>query len=105
MTLVEQLEIVGIDRRRFIVAVANQFAVTDVTSPSLHAALKNHVVDSCERLQKGVGIRDRGPFAIEAVRCPRAIIPRRADGFDQCQVCLLYTSDAADEEDSVDLGG
>src|SRR5674536_387826 len=23
----------------------------------------------------------------------------------QCQGCLLYTSDAADEEDSVDLGG
>ena len=23
----------------------------------------------------------------------------------QVQVCLLYTSDAADEEDSVDLGG
>ena len=22
-----------------------------------------------------------------------------------CQSCLLYTSDAADEEDSVDLGG
>ena len=23
----------------------------------------------------------------------------------QCEFCLLYTSDAADEEDSVDLGG
>ena len=23
----------------------------------------------------------------------------------QCSTCLLYTSDAADEEDSVDLGG
>src|SRR5664280_31708 len=23
----------------------------------------------------------------------------------RCQTCLLYTSDAADEEDSVDLGG
>ena len=22
-----------------------------------------------------------------------------------CKICLLYTSDAADEEDSVDLGG
>src|SRR5664280_2063268 len=25
--------------------------------------------------------------------------------FGQCSYCLLYTSDAADEEDSVDLGG
>ena len=24
---------------------------------------------------------------------------------DVCMICLLYTSDAADEEDSVDLGG
>src|SRR5664279_1650189 len=26
-------------------------------------------------------------------------------GQPQCENCLLYTSDAADEEDSVDLGG
>src|SRR5664279_6242991 len=28
-----------------------------------------------------------------------------APGVDGCSICLLYTSDAADEEDSVDLGG
>ena len=26
-------------------------------------------------------------------------------GWRKCMTCLLYTSDAADEEDSVDLGG
>src|SRR5674536_407690 len=41
--------------------------------------------------------RTRPPCRTEAHRCPRhAVRP--------C-TCLLYTSDAADEEDSVDLGG
>ena len=30
---------------------------------------------------------------------------RNVPGSVPCNVCLLYTSDAADEEDSVDLGG
>src|SRR5674536_23047 len=36
--------------------------------------------------------------ALCVTRCGRFL--RRSD-----QICLLYTSDAADEEDSVDLGG
>eukprot|EP00656_Telonema_subtile_P005302 TRINITY_DN1240_c0_g1_i7.p1 TRINITY_DN1240_c0_g1~~TRINITY_DN1240_c0_g1_i7.p1 ORF type:complete len:202 (-),score=20.04 TRINITY_DN1240_c0_g1_i7:68-673(-) len=31
--------------------------------------------------------------------------PLRDDDCQMCKACLLYTSDAADEEDSVDLGG
>ena len=34
---------------------------------------------------------------------PFPVIVRAADG--DIEACLLYTSDAADEEDSVDLGG
>ena len=29
----------------------------------------------------------------------------KANGPPECQACLLYTSDAADERSSVDLGG
>ena len=32
-------------------------------------------------------------------------IPAMMDLYAQARVCLLYTSDAADEEDSGDLGG
>src|SRR5664279_6549740 len=35
----------------------------------------------------------------------RSAIPRKSLGNLTCNPCLLYTSDAADEEDSVDLGG
>src|SRR5664279_1116649 len=36
---------------------------------------------------------------------PRAFLPLREDRCRDLYCCLLYTSDAADEEDSVDLGG
>src|SRR5674536_405756 len=36
---------------------------------------------------------------------PAAALPKIVEGRVQGYYCLLYTSDAADEEDSVDLGG
>src|SRR5664279_4482861 len=33
------------------------------------------------------------------------VVSRKSGGLDNLCSCLLYTSDAADEEDSVDLGG
>ena len=33
------------------------------------------------------------------------IHPGEIEGKDACMLCLLYTSDAADERSSVDLGG
>src|SRR5664279_2250685 len=47
----------------------------------------------------------RGPAIPEATidKAPSAEL--RPDQTDQDSLCLLYTSDAADEEDSVDLGG
>ena len=40
-----------------------------------------------------------------AARDRRALQARRARGADRVPGCLLYTSDAADERSSVDLGG
>eukprot|EP00658_Telonema_sp_P-2_P039659 TRINITY_DN28340_c0_g1_i1.p1 TRINITY_DN28340_c0_g1~~TRINITY_DN28340_c0_g1_i1.p1 ORF type:complete len:112 (-),score=45.59 TRINITY_DN28340_c0_g1_i1:66-401(-) len=43
-----------------------------------------------------------------AFLCSRAVCTSRSIAvtfFSTCCSCLLYTSDAADEEDSVDLGG
>ena len=55
--------------------------------------------DSAERVQGDNDhqsrIQTHGHFAVE---CGRSVNQRR-------DVCLLYTSDAADERSSVDLGG
>src|SRR5664280_3502869 len=64
---------------------------------------------------------DRGPGALGACTAPGALVSSTEPGADlrrswrsgrgnrpcgpRCWGCLLYTSDAADEEDSVDLGG
>src|SRR5664279_135805 len=52
-----------------------------------------------QRLEQGQSLRLVGtnPIELENLEMPGV------DEFDSC--CLLYTSDAADEEDSVDLGG
>src|SRR5664280_3720604 len=48
---------------------------------------------------KGVVVTtDRDAALAHAARRPRVVV-------EQYLACLLYTSDAADEEDSVDLGG
>src|SRR5664279_5532248 len=44
------------------------------------------------------------PAAVGARDGPRQLVHRQSRPGDGC-ACLLYTSDAADEEDSVDLGG
>ena len=44
--------------------------------------------------------RPAGSLDTDEVRRLRRVVRRVLD-----QICLLYTSDAADEEDSVDLGG
>eukprot|EP00658_Telonema_sp_P-2_P050796 TRINITY_DN38828_c0_g1_i1.p1 TRINITY_DN38828_c0_g1~~TRINITY_DN38828_c0_g1_i1.p1 ORF type:complete len:101 (-),score=19.60 TRINITY_DN38828_c0_g1_i1:103-405(-) len=44
------------------------------------------------------------PLLLPSERCPAQIEPD-ADPRAWYLPCLLYTSDAADEEDSVDLGG
>ena len=46
--------------------------------------------------------RLREPRGLAAGRWPHH---RREDAGDRGRVCLLYTSDAADERSSVDLGG
>ena len=61
---------------------------------------------------------DVAPRGSEALEKTRLVLPHLIvldimlpdiDGYEVCrrlrQSCLLYTSDAADEEDSVDLGG
>ena len=57
-------------------------------------------------------IRDRvhraGPLArdqLGQVRLGDVLVGNRVDGVDRALGCLLYTSDAADERSSVDLGG
>src|SRR5664280_2909664 len=55
------------------------------------------------------GVRNRGAFF--SVSCAGAVVtdamvsPGMVDFLPLAITCLLYTSDAADEEDSVDLGG
>eukprot|EP00658_Telonema_sp_P-2_P057912 TRINITY_DN46325_c0_g1_i1.p1 TRINITY_DN46325_c0_g1~~TRINITY_DN46325_c0_g1_i1.p1 ORF type:complete len:152 (+),score=51.84 TRINITY_DN46325_c0_g1_i1:1-456(+) len=50
------------------------------------------------------GGQDSGKsYSLLGVPSDDGLIPRL--GNDLFQICLLYTSDAADEEDSVDLGG
>src|SRR5664280_1922527 len=50
-----------------------------------------------------------GARSPEAPRDPcsytTGVIPSLKKSISRCIVCLLYTSDAADEEDSVDIGG
>src|SRR5674536_400951 len=55
------------------------------------------------------GIRDaqesRGLGDVYKRQYPESRPDRQFRPWRACTVCLLYTSDAADEEDSVDLGG
>ena len=57
-------------------------------------------------------IRDRGTAAQSAVQkyanskgVPHLLLSTGANKWNQPKACLLYTSDAADERSSVDLGG
>eukprot|EP00656_Telonema_subtile_P021850 TRINITY_DN22896_c0_g1_i1.p1 TRINITY_DN22896_c0_g1~~TRINITY_DN22896_c0_g1_i1.p1 ORF type:complete len:115 (+),score=19.53 TRINITY_DN22896_c0_g1_i1:220-564(+) len=45
------------------------------------------------------------PFAQMFAICQSSVITRGSSHLRGYSSCLLYTSDAADEEDSVDLGG
>ena len=46
-------------------------------------------------------LRDIGPVGIKLGQ----LLATRSDLFSRSWICLLYTSDAADERSSVDLGG
>ena len=54
-----------------------------------------------EVLEAGHGRRCRGVLGLVA----RVVFGKGGDGLHDIVVCLLYTSDAADERSSVDLGG
>ena len=42
---------------------------------------------------------------LQLIKLPDGTMKVLVEGYKRCEICLLYTSDAADEEDSVDLGG
>jgi hypothetical protein len=47
--LEEHLQVLGIDCQRFIIPVANELAMADVTGPGFNAVGERHVVDSRKR--------------------------------------------------------
>ena len=59
--------------------------------------------EMCIRDSIWPGHRQAGLFVDDVGRQKRE--PSRGDASLQCAGCLLYTSDAADERSSVDLGG
>ena len=48
---------------------------------------------------------DNGKFGKHTVRFEAGVLAQQADGAAAVYLCLLYTSDAADERSRVDLGG
>src|SRR5664279_6467155 len=68
-------------------------------STGIHEALELRDGDKARYGGKGV------LKAVEHVNKEIASAVIGKDATDQAGICLLYTSDAADEEDSVDLGG
>src|ERR1017187_1796409 len=82
-TLKEQLEIVRVNLQSLVIAIANQLAVTDVFRPSRHPILERNVADSRKGFLERGSVWNWRPFSVETIRCPRAIVARRADGFDQ----------------------
>ena len=90
--------IVRINRRRLIIAIADQFAMADVLGPGRRAVFERDIIDSGKRFRERVGVRNGRPFTVETVRRPGAIVPRRADRFDQSEVsagALDFVSHAA----------
>src|SRR5665648_494809 len=72
-----------------------------VKNPSHLLMLISEQINGYDRIYDGYGLDDK-PERMKAKEY-NAIIPRLGSNLSYC--CLLYTSDAADEEDSVDLGG
>src|SRR5664279_6468384 len=93
------------DRRLQIAAAREGF----LTSGTARASAVPDVVAASWRRSLTAGVDAETSEAVfypdldtssRLVRCSRPIIERLSS-----ETCLLYTSDAADEEDSVDLGG
>src|SRR5678809_664220 len=70
------------DRRRDEVVLASKFRFTMGTGPNRSGASRYRIVRCCEDSLRRL----------------------KTDRIDLYQICLLYTSDAADERSSVDLG-
>src|SRR5664280_1754889 len=73
-----------------------------------HRQLQNVLSHSCDRSTSLTLVKKSRPIAnqgaLHADSAPSFARPNlHSSAHTQC--CLLYTSDAADEEDSVDLGG
>src|SRR5664279_4827169 len=82
----------------FLARIAHQRAIIDATEPPLREGMIN--VDEL-RAAKSVAEHNESAEAYFASRDVATIEVMIAKPYS----CLLYTSDAADEEDSVDLGG
>src|SRR5664280_3885861 len=79
--------------------------------------VKSHLSERQRRVWLGVEARELGRSGVAVVAAAAGVsrdtVRRGRDELDDPQplevdrsrTCLLYTSDAADEEDSVDLGG
>src|SRR5665648_762168 len=60
---------------------------------------------SLVRRPSGVAWSEMTSFTTSTPTSGLVALPNRPHSVDRYSACLLYTSDAADEEDSVDLGG
>ena len=79
--------------------------ITLLTQEALKEKMVSNVVEIKARGAKVTGICYEGTKGLEEVLDEIIYIPRTLDMFAPVLSCLLYTSDAADERSSVDLGG
>eukprot|EP00658_Telonema_sp_P-2_P080787 TRINITY_DN8110_c0_g1_i15.p1 TRINITY_DN8110_c0_g1~~TRINITY_DN8110_c0_g1_i15.p1 ORF type:complete len:1065 (-),score=233.23 TRINITY_DN8110_c0_g1_i15:75-3269(-) len=81
------------------VARRQMWTTIERTASNRSVVLTTHSMEECEALCDRVVVMVKGQF-----RCLGSIQHLKSR-FGEGYTCLLYTSDAADEEDSVDLGG